>query len=141
MARYIAGQVIRVFTADDDGNLGPFVNQVTGEPVSPSEVVCSFRIEQPAPPQGITPVPGPTITVVMGTPFDYDEFNPAITIEQDETTLGYYFFLNTTLFLTGVLLVPPMANLRTQWASSGTDSAISPSKLDTIWPSDLQPAF
>jgi hypothetical protein len=124
---YVAGQEVMVFTADDFGKLGPFMNESTGQPVSPAGVQCKFRLE----PGGVTN------TVVFGQAFDFDSYNPAITIQQDATTKGYWLVLVTTGFFANFPSATSV-NLRTQWESVDPNNpACSMSKLDTIYPADL----
>jgi hypothetical protein len=126
---YVSGQEIMAFTADAYGKPGPFLNKITNQPVSPTGVVFKFRLEA-------TPGQGITNTVNFGTPLNFDPYNPAIVIQQDPTTLGYWVLLVTTGFLDG--LVVHSVDLRTQWSSTDpSNPAASQSHLDTVWLSDL----
>jgi hypothetical protein len=128
---YVAGQEVMVFTADDFGKLGPFMNEVTGQPVTPTGVQCKFRLE----PAG--QVTGVTNTVVFGSAFNFDPYNPAVAIQQDTTTKGYWLVLITTGFFANYAGAASI-NLRTQWVSvDPTNPACSQSKLDTVYPADL----
>jgi hypothetical protein len=129
MAHYIAGQEIRVFTADDDGNLGPFVDRLTGDPVTPDAVVAKFRLEPAGGPLG------PTIEITQGSSTYFDVYNPAITITQDLTTLGFFYDLITTQFVS--MYSATSVILRTTWESQQNDPTVSFAKLDTIYPADL----
>jgi hypothetical protein len=129
----IAGQEVQSFTCNADGTMGPFVNNVTNEPVTPESVIFKFRLE-PLFPTSV----GPTNSVVQGTPLNYDEFNPAMTIEYDEVSGGFYIVMVTTLWLATAVVVPPTMGLRTLWESNDpSNPAVSQSKVDTIYPADL----
>ena len=131
MAHYVAGQEVMCYTCDEKGDLGPFMNEVTNQPVSPTVVVFKFRLE---PDSGS---PGATNTVTSGTPLNFDSWNPDIIIVQDLVTKGYWVTLVTTGFF-GPFPGVASVNLRTQWESLDPNNpAMSQSKVDTIWPAAL----
>lgn len=131
MGDYIAGQAIEVMTVDRDGTLGPFVNEITGNPVTPNAVTLKFQLASII--RGSPDAPGPTTTVHSGTPVSFDAYNPALAVTQDPTSLGFYVILVTTNFITMFNPKPDYVELRTVWESTDPAyPAVSEVWTDTI---------